>query len=90
MPSVGLVRFGLLYIASPQQCDLRIPGAPLGQAAGGGARTHDRRVPADLRANSLSTVPPKSFSEDICTITSMLESETSIPISSDKNTVKVF
>ncbi|GFO44481.1 hypothetical protein PoB_007098600 [Plakobranchus ocellatus] len=29
-----------------------------GQGAGGGARTRDRRVPADLRADSLTTVPP--------------------------------
>ncbi|GFO05295.1 hypothetical protein PoB_003180000 [Plakobranchus ocellatus] len=28
-----------------------------GQAAGGGARTRIRRVPVDLRANSLATVP---------------------------------
>ncbi|GFO30617.1 hypothetical protein PoB_005712200 [Plakobranchus ocellatus] len=30
----------------------------LGQGAGGGARTRDKRVPADLSADSLSTVPP--------------------------------
>ncbi|GFN77942.1 hypothetical protein PoB_000444800 [Plakobranchus ocellatus] len=28
------------------------------QGAGGGARTRNRRVPADLRADSLATVPP--------------------------------
>ncbi|GFO01305.1 hypothetical protein PoB_002781000 [Plakobranchus ocellatus] len=32
---------------------------PSGQGADGGARTRNRRVPADLRANSLATVPPK-------------------------------
>ncbi|GFO42539.1 hypothetical protein PoB_006904400 [Plakobranchus ocellatus] len=29
-----------------------------GQGAGGGARTRDRRVPANLRVDSLATVPP--------------------------------
>ncbi|GFN84462.1 protein asunder homolog [Plakobranchus ocellatus] len=38
----------------PQQGDLRL----LDQGADGGARTHDKRVPADLRADSLTTVPP--------------------------------
>ncbi|GFN77495.1 hypothetical protein PoB_000400100 [Plakobranchus ocellatus] len=47
-----------LYIASPQQGDLRLSGPPSGQDAGGGARTRDRRVPADIRAESLATVPP--------------------------------
>ncbi|GFO28106.1 DC-STAMP domain-containing protein 1-like [Plakobranchus ocellatus] len=45
-------------IRHPQQGDLRLSGPPSGQGAGGGARTHDRRVPADLRADSLATVPP--------------------------------
>ncbi|GFO14205.1 chemosensory receptor a [Plakobranchus ocellatus] len=44
--------------ASPQQGDLRLSGPPSGQGAGGGARTRDRKVPADLRADSLATVPP--------------------------------
>ncbi|GFN74695.1 hypothetical protein PoB_000120100 [Plakobranchus ocellatus] len=43
---------------SPQQGNLRLSGPPSGQDAGGGARTRDRRVPADLRADSLATVPP--------------------------------
>ncbi|GFN73746.1 hexosyltransferase [Plakobranchus ocellatus] len=43
---------------SPQQGDLRLSGPPSGQGAGGGARTRDRMVPADLRADSLATVPP--------------------------------
>ncbi|GFO43926.1 hypothetical protein PoB_007043100 [Plakobranchus ocellatus] len=43
---------------SPQQGYLRLSGPPSGQGAGGGARTRDRRVPADLRADSLATVPP--------------------------------
>ncbi|GFO49094.1 hypothetical protein PoB_007559900 [Plakobranchus ocellatus] len=55
-----LSRFGFLYIASPQQGDLRLSGPPSGQGAGGGARTRDRRIPADLRADSLATVPPTS------------------------------
>ncbi|GFO13388.1 serine/threonine-protein kinase 32c [Plakobranchus ocellatus] len=37
----------------------RLSGPPSGQGAGGGARTRDRMVPADLRADSLATVPPK-------------------------------
>ncbi|GFO35319.1 hypothetical protein PoB_006182400 [Plakobranchus ocellatus] len=44
--------------ASPLQGDLRLSGPPSGQGAGGGARTYDRKVPADLRADSLATVPP--------------------------------
>ncbi|GFN84663.1 hypothetical protein PoB_001116900 [Plakobranchus ocellatus] len=48
----------VLYITSPQQDDLRFSGLPSGQSAGGAARTRDRRVPADLRVNSLATVPP--------------------------------
>ncbi|GFO09119.1 hypothetical protein PoB_003562400 [Plakobranchus ocellatus] len=51
--------FGFLYIASPQHSDLRLSGPLSGQGAGGRARTPDRRVPADLRADSLSTVPSK-------------------------------
>ncbi|GFN98785.1 hypothetical protein PoB_002529100 [Plakobranchus ocellatus] len=43
---------------SPQQGDLRLSGPPSGQGAGSGARTRDRRIPADLRADSLATVPP--------------------------------
>ncbi|GFO44652.1 hypothetical protein PoB_007115700 [Plakobranchus ocellatus] len=44
--------------ASPQQCDLRLSSPPSCQGAGGGARTRDRRIPADIRADSLATVPP--------------------------------
>ncbi|GFO11123.1 hypothetical protein PoB_003762800 [Plakobranchus ocellatus] len=47
-----------LYLVSPQQDDLRHSGPPSGQSAGGGARSPDRKIPADLRADSLSTVPP--------------------------------
>ncbi|GFO04089.1 hypothetical protein PoB_003059400 [Plakobranchus ocellatus] len=50
--------FEFLYIASPQQGDLRLSGPPSGQDAGSGARTGDRRVPADLRADSQATVLP--------------------------------
>ncbi|GFN94253.1 hypothetical protein PoB_002075900 [Plakobranchus ocellatus] len=48
----------VLYIASPRQGDLKLSSPPSGQDADGGARTRDRRVPADLRAGSLATVPP--------------------------------
>ncbi|GFO14094.1 hypothetical protein PoB_004059900 [Plakobranchus ocellatus] len=47
-----------MYIACPQHGDLRLSGPPSGQGASDGARTRNRRVPADLRADSLSTVPP--------------------------------
>ncbi|GFO18174.1 hypothetical protein PoB_004467900 [Plakobranchus ocellatus] len=45
-------------LARPQQGDLRLSGPPPGQGAGGGARTRDRMLPADLKADSLATVPP--------------------------------
>ncbi|GFO20235.1 hypothetical protein PoB_004674000 [Plakobranchus ocellatus] len=45
-------------VTSPQQGYLRLSGPPSGQGAGGGARTRDRRVPTDLSADSLATVPP--------------------------------
>ncbi|GFN93057.1 hypothetical protein PoB_001956300 [Plakobranchus ocellatus] len=58
----GLIRLGMSPISremlSPQQGDLRFSGPPSGQSAGGGAGTRDRRVSADLRADSLATVPP--------------------------------
>ncbi|GFN89542.1 hypothetical protein PoB_001604800 [Plakobranchus ocellatus] len=44
----------------PQQGDLRLSGHPLGRGAGSGARTRGRRVLADLRADSLATVPQAS------------------------------
>ncbi|GFO05066.1 hypothetical protein PoB_003157100 [Plakobranchus ocellatus] len=43
---------------SPQQGDLRLSGPPSGQGASSGARTRDKRVPADLRADSQATVLP--------------------------------
>ncbi|GFO15848.1 hypothetical protein PoB_004235300 [Plakobranchus ocellatus] len=58
-------RIGCLYIASPQQGGLRLSGPPPGQGAGGGARTPDRRVPADLRAKSLAILPPTPLCRDI-------------------------
>ncbi|GFO49993.1 hypothetical protein PoB_007649800 [Plakobranchus ocellatus] len=51
--------------ASAQQGDLRLSSPPSGQGAGGGARTCNRKVPSDLRADSLPTVqwtPPFAFS----------------------------
>ncbi|GFN99941.1 hypothetical protein PoB_002644700 [Plakobranchus ocellatus] len=53
-----LLRVWFLHIASPQQGELRLLGPPSGQGAGSGARNRDRSVPADLRADSLTTVPP--------------------------------
>ncbi|GFO34558.1 hypothetical protein PoB_006106300 [Plakobranchus ocellatus] len=47
-----------LYIANPQQGDLRLLGSPSDRSADGRARTRDRRVPADLRADLQGTVPP--------------------------------
>ncbi|GFO02180.1 proton-associated sugar transporter a [Plakobranchus ocellatus] len=51
---------GIFFVcmASPQKGDLRLSGPPSGKDAGSGARTYDRKVPLDLRAVSLSTVPP--------------------------------
>ncbi|GFO01116.1 hypothetical protein PoB_002762100 [Plakobranchus ocellatus] len=54
------VENGRRVLASPQQGDLRLSGPPSGQGAGGGARTSNRNVSADLRADSLATVPPTS------------------------------
>ncbi|GFN95322.1 hypothetical protein PoB_002182800 [Plakobranchus ocellatus] len=42
---------------SPQQGDLRLSDPPSGQGAVGGARTRDRRLPDEIRADSLSTTP---------------------------------
>ncbi|GFO36001.1 hypothetical protein PoB_006250600 [Plakobranchus ocellatus] len=42
---------------SPQQGDLRHSRPPSDQGAGGRARTRDRRVPADFRADLLATAP---------------------------------
>ncbi|GFO38516.1 hypothetical protein PoB_006502100 [Plakobranchus ocellatus] len=41
-----------------------------GQGAGGDARTRDRRIPADLTADSLATVPPtpRCVVENDCTL----------------------
>ncbi|GFO46569.1 hypothetical protein PoB_007307400 [Plakobranchus ocellatus] len=46
---------GFVCIASPQQGDLKLSDLPSGQDAGGGTLTRDRRVPSDLKADSLST-----------------------------------
>ncbi|GFN77721.1 hypothetical protein PoB_000422700 [Plakobranchus ocellatus] len=48
----------LVLVTSPQQSDLRLSGRPSGQGAGSWARTHDRSDLADLRVDSLATVPP--------------------------------
>ncbi|GFO01885.1 hypothetical protein PoB_002839000, partial [Plakobranchus ocellatus] len=57
-PRLAFGKHMLVYIASPQQGDLRLLGPPSGQGTGSRARTRDRRVPADLRADSLTTGPP--------------------------------
>ncbi|GFO16557.1 glutamate receptor, ionotropic kainate 2 [Plakobranchus ocellatus] len=58
---IDLVRLRLLLlVASPQESDLRLSGHPSGRSAGGGTRTRDRRVPAELRADSLVTVSTTS------------------------------
>ncbi|GFO11209.1 hypothetical protein PoB_003771400 [Plakobranchus ocellatus] len=44
--------------ACPQHRDLRLKGPPSGQGASGGARTPNKRVSTDLRADSLSTALP--------------------------------
>ncbi|GFN75740.1 retrovirus-related pol polyprotein line-1 [Plakobranchus ocellatus] len=45
-----------------QRGGLRPSGPPSGQGAGGGARIRDRRFPADLRVDSLATVPSRPLS----------------------------
>ncbi|GFO49627.1 hypothetical protein PoB_007613200 [Plakobranchus ocellatus] len=58
--SVGhaqLQKLNQIERSCPQRDELGLSGPPSGQDAGGGARTLDRRVPADLRAESLATVP---------------------------------
>ncbi|GFN94634.1 hypothetical protein PoB_002114000 [Plakobranchus ocellatus] len=49
----------------PQQGDLRRSGHSSGQSSGGGARIRVRWASAELRANSLSTVPQRRH--NICT-----------------------
>ncbi|GFO24815.1 reverse transcriptase-like protein [Plakobranchus ocellatus] len=56
--SLGEFVLDSTYVASLQQGDLRLSVPPSGQGADGGARIRDRRVPTDLRADSLATVPP--------------------------------
>ncbi|GFO29874.1 hypothetical protein PoB_005637900 [Plakobranchus ocellatus] len=43
--------------SSGGQGDLRLSGPPSGKGIGGEARTYNRRVPADLKVGSVSTVP---------------------------------
>ncbi|GFN86299.1 transmembrane protein [Plakobranchus ocellatus] len=55
------------YNASSKQGDLRLSGPPSGQGASGGAQTPIRRVPVDLMAGSLFTVPltpPGDYDDD--------------------------
>ncbi|GFO47056.1 hypothetical protein PoB_007356100 [Plakobranchus ocellatus] len=54
----------LLYIASPQQDNLRLSVPPSGESASDGARTRDRWIPEDLRADPLSTVPTTPSDEE--------------------------
>ncbi|GFO17219.1 hypothetical protein PoB_004372400 [Plakobranchus ocellatus] len=46
----------------------RLSGPPSDQGAGGGTQTCDRRVPVDLRADSLAIVPPSPLWLQIYTI----------------------
>ncbi|GFO40599.1 hypothetical protein PoB_006710400 [Plakobranchus ocellatus] len=48
--------FGFCDIASRQQDDRKLSGPPPGKGAHGGARTRDRRVPADIKADSIKTM----------------------------------
>ncbi|GFN83254.1 hypothetical protein PoB_000976000 [Plakobranchus ocellatus] len=53
-----------MQIAGPQQGVLRLSGPPSGQVVSAdGARTRYKRVPAYLRADSLSTLPPKPLED---------------------------
>ncbi|GFO07707.1 hypothetical protein PoB_003421200 [Plakobranchus ocellatus] len=54
---IGQKQLDFQKIWNLQQGDLRPSGPPSGQGVGGEARTRSRRVPADLRPDSLFTVP---------------------------------
>ncbi|GFO40818.1 hypothetical protein PoB_006732300 [Plakobranchus ocellatus] len=56
-PPVKLQRSSVAS-SGPQQGDVRFSDIPSAQGAGDGARTRDRMVPADLRADTLTIVPP--------------------------------
>ncbi|GFO19963.1 hypothetical protein PoB_004646800 [Plakobranchus ocellatus] len=58
MSNIDSILKHMMYIVSPQQWDLRLLDSPPGQGAGSGTRARDRRVPVDLRADSLATEPP--------------------------------
>ncbi|GFO30129.1 DNA primase [Plakobranchus ocellatus] len=58
MKSVRVKEAQMTESGRPHEGDLRLSGPPSGQGAGGGARTRDRKVPADLRAELLATMPP--------------------------------
>ncbi|GFN95841.1 hypothetical protein PoB_002234700 [Plakobranchus ocellatus] len=61
----GTCRRRVLYKVCPQQGDLRLLGPLSGRGTDGGARTRDRKVPADLRADSQATVPPTPLHVDV-------------------------
>ncbi|GFN82955.1 hypothetical protein PoB_000946100 [Plakobranchus ocellatus] len=50
-------RWSAALLFDQRGCRDGLLGPPSGQGAGSRAQTHDRRVPADLRADSLTTVP---------------------------------
>ncbi|GFO21657.1 hypothetical protein PoB_004816200 [Plakobranchus ocellatus] len=59
--SLAWLELALKLHSFPQQVNLRLSGSPSDQDAGGGTQTRDRKVPADLRADSLATVPPTAL-----------------------------
>ncbi|GFN76533.1 hypothetical protein PoB_000303900 [Plakobranchus ocellatus] len=56
--SISRIVYKIASKTVPQQGDLRHAGTPSGQDAGGGTPACNRRVPEDLRADLLATVPP--------------------------------
>ncbi|GFO13455.1 hypothetical protein PoB_003996000 [Plakobranchus ocellatus] len=50
--------------ASPQKVYIRLSGPPSGQDASGGTRTRDRRIPEDIRADSLASSSSSNNNKD--------------------------
>ncbi|GFO08315.1 hypothetical protein PoB_003482000 [Plakobranchus ocellatus] len=49
------------WLIGSQQDDLRLLGLLSGQGISDGIRTRDKRISADLKADSLSTAPPEKL-----------------------------